>query len=227
MSSLAQRMITACLLASGFLLVLFMLPAIAIVTVVTLGILLGAWEWSAFLGLSSVLRRSIYVAVLAALTLGLWQITDYDRMFSILMLAALGWWVFALGTIRRYPVAIGPALAGIGGMLTLLPLWYGIIFIINELEEGPKVLFLVLLVVAAADIGAFFVGRSLGRRKLAPAVSPGKTVEGLCGGLLAATGAASVGVFLLNWPLSSLVVLGLGVGVISAVGDLTVSMFKR
>jgi len=227
MSSLMQRVITACALAAAFLLALFFLPATAFLIFITLGILLGAWEWAAFLGNSAPPRRLLYVAAMALLMALLWLSADYDRIFSAVMLAAVCWWALALILLTRYPVAIAPLPAALCGVLTLLPVWYGISYIINELNEGSKVLFVVLLIVAAADIGAYFAGRAFGRNKLAPKISPGKTVEGLAGGLLASMGGASLGAFLLNWPLNSLLALGLAVGVISVIGDLTVSMFKR
>jgi phosphatidate cytidylyltransferase len=227
MSSLMQRVITACVLAAVFLLFLFWLPSAALLLLVTLGVLLGAWEWFAFTGIRSVVARGIYVLFLAALMVLLWLNSDYDRISQPLMLLAMVWWTVALVLVLRYPVTVGPTATALCGVLSLIPLWFGITLIINSLENYSKVIFMVLFVVAMADIGAYFTGRSLGRRKLAPAVSPGKTVEGLVGGLVASVGGASVGAFLLHWPLVLAILLGLAVAAVSVLGDLTVSMFKR
>jgi phosphatidate cytidylyltransferase len=82
-------------------------------------------------------------------------------------------------------------------------------------------------VVIAADVGAYFAGRSLGRRKLAPLVSPGKTWEGVLGGLSMVALVAWGGAAHFGLPQLAVVVFGCAVGVFSIIGDLTESMFKR
>jgi phosphatidate cytidylyltransferase len=92
---------------------------------------------------------------------------------------------------------------------------------------GAELAFTLLMIVWAADVGAYAFGRLLGRTKLAPAVSPGKTWEGVTGGLLTAGLAAGVAAPWLELPVSRLVVLGVATALISVLGDLTQSMFKR
>jgi phosphatidate cytidylyltransferase len=84
-----------------------------------------------------------------------------------------------------------------------------------------------LLIVWAADVGAYVFGRLLGRTKLAPAVSPGKTWEGVTGGLLLAGVAAGAAAAWVGLPTNRLVVLGVLTALVSVLGDLTQSMFKR
>jgi phosphatidate cytidylyltransferase len=79
----------------------------------------------------------------------------------------------------------------------------------------------------AADIGAFLVGRAMGKRKLAPRVSPGKTWEGVLGGLAMVALVAWGGAVHFGLPALRAVAFGCAVGVFSVVGDLTESMFKR
>ena len=85
----------------------------------------------------------------------------------------------------------------------------------------------VVLLVIAADIGAFFVGRQFGRRKLAPRVSPGKTWEGAVGGLCAVALVAWLGARSFGFSTGLSVGFGCAIGVFSVIGDLTESMFKR
>jgi phosphatidate cytidylyltransferase len=81
--------------------------------------------------------------------------------------------------------------------------------------------------VVAADIGAYFAGRRFGRNKLAPRVSPGKTWEGVAGGLVAAALMAAVGVWWFDVSAGRFIALCMVVVVASIVGDLTESLFKR
>jgi phosphatidate cytidylyltransferase len=85
----------------------------------------------------------------------------------------------------------------------------------------------VLAIVWAADVGAYAFGRWLGRTKLAPAVSPGKTWEGVAGGLLLAGVAAGLAAPWLDLPVARLAGLGVVTALASVLGDLTQSMFKR
>ena len=86
------------------------------------------------------------------------------------------------------------------------------------------------MLVWSADIGAYFVGKSLGKRKLMPNVSPGKTVEGFLGGVLCAAILTVVVGFSLQWSVDKYVtalLVTVLITTISVLGDLTESMFKR
>ena len=88
-------------------------------------------------------------------------------------------------------------------------------------------LLFVLLIVWAADVGAYFAGKRFGRVKLAPGISPGKTWEGVIGGLVLVVLLCVGRSFWIETDLAVLVPFCLGVAGVSIVGDLTVSMFKR
>lgn len=101
--------------------------------------------------------------------------------------------------------------------------------LLRAMENGRDWVLLLLLVTFATDTCAFFVGRTLGQRKLAPSVSPSKTWEGAAGGLLGAV-ASSAGLFyLLGLPVGLAQALALGalVGVAAQIGDLVESRLKR
>jgi phosphatidate cytidylyltransferase len=83
------------------------------------------------------------------------------------------------------------------------------------------------LMVCAADIGAYFAGRALGKRKLAPRVSPGKTWEGALGGMAGVALMAWAGADHFGLPAFAAIAFGCLIGIFSIVGDLTESMFKR
>jgi phosphatidate cytidylyltransferase len=84
-----------------------------------------------------------------------------------------------------------------------------------------------MLIVWVADAGAYFAGKQFGRVKLAPAISPGKTWEGVIGGLLLVGLLAVATGLSRNLDITVFLPFCLGVAAISVVGDLTVSMFKR
>jgi len=93
--------------------------------------------------------------------------------------------------------------------------------------RGPLMVLWLILMVCAADIGAYFAGRAFGRRKLAPRVSPGKTLEGALGGIALVSLIAWAGAVHFGLPQPAVVAFGCAVGIFSIVGDLTESMFKR
>jgi phosphatidate cytidylyltransferase len=119
------------------------------------------------------------------------------------------------------------AFVAVAGFFVLVPSWLLLVRLHAEPARGAALAFMVLLVVWAADVGAFVVGRWRGRTKLAPAVSPGKTWEGVLGGLVAAGLATGVSASVLNLPVMPFVLLGAVTALVSVLGDLTTSMFKR
>ncbi|MFQ5872846.1 MAG: phosphatidate cytidylyltransferase [Dehalococcoidia bacterium] len=101
--------------------------------------------------------------------------------------------------------------------------------LLREMEFGREWVLLVLFTVFAADTGAYFIGRAIGRHRLAPRLSPGKTWEGTIGGLAGALLVAYLITYSMDVPISVAQALGLGalVAVLSPIGDLSESALKR
>ena len=101
--------------------------------------------------------------------------------------------------------------------------------LLRGLDQGREWVFLAVLVTFAADTAAFFVGRAIGKRPLAPSISPGKTWEGAVAGLVAAVGAsvALAPLFGLDATLAVALALGMLLGVVGQIGDLVESKLKR
>ncbi len=94
---------------------------------------------------------------------------------------------------------------------------------------APKLLTMFFAMVMMTDTGAYYTGRSIGRRKLAPRVSPGKTIEGSIGGFVAAalTGPLCKLTFFPEIPMLDAILLGATLGVVGQIGDLAESLLKR
>jgi phosphatidate cytidylyltransferase len=227
---LKLRIVTACILGCMLLAGLFLLDPDW--TAFGFGIVLtaGAWEWAGFGGLTSWPARAAYAAAIAVLLALSWRFTAEPlRLLELLGLACL-WWAAAFLWLVIAPLKHQPRLALLCGIPVLVPAFVALARldrVSGEPMRGPAIVLWLVLLVIAADIGAFFVGRSFGKRKLAPQVSPGKTWEGALGGLAAVAVVAWGGAAYFGLPLCRSVLFGCAVGIFSVIGDLTESMFKR
>ncbi|GED21036.1 phosphatidate cytidylyltransferase [Halomonas halmophila] len=226
---LKQRVITAVWLAPLSLIGLFGLEGTPFAVFTALVLLLAGWEWSRLAGLDSTRQRGGCVLGLGAALLLLGWL-DADRASWLLLFGGVGW-LANLYWVTGYPERVAqwrPLWVRLAmGAWVLVPTWVGF----NVLREaGAAWLLFVLLLVWGADIGAYFVGRALGRRKLAPSVSPGKSWEGVAGGVLVSS---LLAVAFASWQSLS---LGAGLGLLavtvivtlaSVLGDLLESMLKR
>lgn len=225
--ALRKRVTTAAVLIALLLAVLFWLPAAATVAVLTLVVLAGAWEWSAFLRLTGPGPRAAYVALLAVLLPLAWVGTRTPAALEVLLGVALLWWIVALAWIVLAPRRVRPWSAGLAGLLSLVPAWLALMRLRLQAAHGAEWVLFALVLVWMADIGAYFCGRRLGRRRLAPSVSPGKTWEGALGGLAASGIVAVAGAVWFHLPPGPFIALCLVAVVFSIVGDLTESLLKR
>ena len=192
-----------------------------------LGVLwiLGAWEWAGLARLAGGARLA-YAAACALCMLGLYFFADSRWLYALLIIALAGL-LLAFVAVLTYPRKFAMATVGAAGFVALVPSWLLLVRLHGELPLGHALAMTVLAIVWAADVGAYTFGRAFGRVKLAPAVSPGKTWEGVSGGLVAAAVAAWVAAILIGLPAGALLALGVVTALASVVGDLAVSVFKR
>jgi len=246
---LKQRIITALTLAPLALFAILYLPLFSFQIMIALVMGLGAWEWSSMSGMTRTFTKSAYAALVVAICLMLsimlptdliWYQGQLNSLYTYILSVASIWWVVSLAMIIAYPNFssvwyTSKLLRGIFGLLTLIPTWVAVVSLRTSLYEidpyyGASLIFYVLGIVWAADIGAFFVGVKFGKHKLRPEVSPGKTLEGLMGGVFASS--AIIAFAALHYQVDPsriwlhILVGALTVGV-SALGDLNESMFKR
>lgn len=193
---------------------------------------LAAWEWAGLVPFVGRAARMLYVLVFISIAgLSWWALRDQSARLEHLLAAAVVWWLLAalwlnwpkLGQAWQLPKAL---LA----LIALLPVWLALGLLHDRALLGAQLALFVIVLMWVADSGAYFAGRSLGRHKLAPQVSPGKTWEGVLGGLLA-SGLFAWGAGLwFGWSgdrLLAFVVLALACVPLSVVGDLFISLLKR
>ena len=229
---LLQRFITALVMLPIALGGFFLLEGTAFELFIGAVISIAAWEWAQLAGLKAQSARVTY-AVLVALLLVVLHLASSEVLGQMVLSVALAWWVLATALVLRFPKSAmcwnKPGIALGMGLLVLLPAWQGL-SLLKNMPQGNWLILAVMVLVWAADIGAYFAGKAFGKRKLAPKVSPGKSWEGFFGGWVFSVALlACVGVWR-DWPSDQLVwalVGGALVVVASVVGDLTESMFKR
>lgn len=221
---LRQRVSTALVLAPIVLGVVLWAPPAATAALLTLIVVGAAWEWSVFPGFRQRSMRALYVALFAMCIAAAWVIGVHEARLDAVLYAAIVWWIIALLWLATSPASVNWATASVAGFLVLVPAWLALA---RLHANDPQLLLFLLLLVVAADIGAYFAGRKFGKNKLAPRVSPGKTWEGVFGGLAAAALLALVGVYWFELNAAPFIGLCAIVVVASIVGDLTESLFKR
>lgn len=231
---LKQRVSTAVALALVFLGLLFYLPWFVFAIAFGIVLLIGAWEWANLAGLEQISQRLTYVGVAVVIALVVAWTTDWadnrEYLKTCLMIAC-AWWALSLLWIQGFPASSiiwGSSVARmIMGLMVLVPAWLACLYLISE-PSGAWLVLLVVLLVAAADIGAYFTGKAIGRRKLAPEVSPGKSWEGVFGGaFFAILLAVSFNLIFRGDAWLSLLSIAVLTALVSVVGDLLESMVKR
>jgi phosphatidate cytidylyltransferase len=224
---LKERIITAALLAAALLTVLFFASADVGVVLFGLLLLVGGWEWAGLARARRPVYRAVFVLFVALLIGWLAWWTPTGRMPAELLWVQLGIWALAAGLLARFPLRLPPRMVALVGLILLPLAWLAFAHLLKTRAFGASWVLYLFLVVAAADVGAYFFGRRFGRTKLAPRVSPGKTREGLFGGLALVACVGIGGAFWFDVSLPGLLALALVVAGVSVIGDLGISMLKR
>lgn len=239
------RVLAALVMAPLVIAAVLFLRTAWLMPLVTLLCLLAMWEWTRLVDIEDNLARYILLACNLTLMVALvWGSRSAQTgalpLFEVIAVLGVAWWLLALLWLLHYDFASGPGgnsriFKLIAGTAAIIPAWCALALIHRQTPNGPFWLLLALLLVWAADSGAYFAGRRFGGRwfsgrKLAPRVSPNKTIEGLLGGLVLSAIVAVAGAFLLHVPMQKLpAVIGVALAtvVFSVIGDLFESLLKR
>ena len=243
---LKQRIITAIILALIFITATVFLSSFSYYLFVTIVVLAASWEWCAFIGLAKQVAKVSYLATLGSMIIALYfflgivpesLVINSYRAGIILGLGIL-FWVLTFFMLKGYPSNSdrwnNKSKIALMGLMALIPTWVGIVQIKYLNPQGFLLLGMVVMV-AAADIGAYFVGKRIGKNRLAPSLSPNKTWEGVLGGFAACLLVGILLIWLLhsylitlsNGQILILVLLSLVVMLFDVIGDLLESMLKR
>ncbi len=233
---LKERVITATVLALLFFAVVCGLPLKYFTPALFVLLAMAGWEWARLCGWTHRPYKGVYTAlllVLAAAAIATLFAGDGQLFLLGLLILSILFWLTAIVWILRYPDSAAvwgsPAVRALIGIFVLLPMFTSLVYLKHVSSNGLSIV-LVVLIISIADIGAYFSGRRFGKRKLAVAVSPGKSWEGVWGGLLGNTlFAVALSLWLgLTLPNAILVVaVMLLTSIASVIGDLLESMIKR
>ncbi|MEW6991274.1 phosphatidate cytidylyltransferase [Colwelliaceae bacterium 6441] len=247
---LKQRIITALLLAPLAIAAIFHMSLEYFSLFIMAVMAIGAWEWGPLMGFKNNRRRIAFVFTTIFLISTIWfyfpltslwnNQAQLEMMIQYILWLAVAWWFLSAALTFLYPRyskfwSSHRSIRGVFGWLTLVPTWLAFVVLRtndynNDPYHGAQLIMFLFLMVWSADVGAYFVGKSIGKHKLMPNVSPGKTTEGFIGGVIfACILVAILGVNLAWNPKQFALVIGITafITTISVLGDLNESMFKR
>ncbi len=248
-----QRVVTALLLLPAVIYLVFGLPLHFFAPVLAAVLLIGAWEWSKLALAKNMSVRMAFVLLVALIQFLIaflsppiefwpslsWPIYSGEIPISVLFIAAI-FWLVSPALLYVYPQKKAwwrgsSFIRFVLGVVLLTALWIALISLRKTSYDslptkGSWLILFVLLLVWAADTGAYATGKLFGKHKLAPAVSPGKTWEGFFGGLVlsmivAVIAARVMNIDVRNWAFFLLACLATVMA--SVVGDLFESLTKR
>ncbi|VAW99360.1 Phosphatidate cytidylyltransferase [hydrothermal vent metagenome] len=235
---LKLRIITALVLAPLVVWGVFSLPSFYFSLSVLIVVGLASWEWAHLSGITGTFSKIIYAtAAVASLVLLVWYLEINHNDFYILLYISILWWLYRVvrvlvfrtpssATSTAGQLSLATALSCI---VALVIPFYAIIYLRDTYSFHGYLFYLVMLI-WSVDVFAYFFGKYLGKNKLAPHVSPGKTWEGVYGALVATFFASVIGAFSFDFTLNEGVIffaLSFLVVVISIFGDLSESLYKR
>lgn len=229
---LKTRVLTVAVLLPLLIAALFTLETTGLAIVFGLLVAMALREWAVFSAIDSGVLQAVYVLAGLAIAALVWH---YGLTGVELFIFALLFWIAALTRLWRYSSREdgqgNSGLSWLDGYLVLLPSLLGLLVLVERDAQHPALILIILLIIWFADTGAYLVGRQWGRRKLAPQISPGKTIEGLLGGLAGAMLVAVVaGITVMNLDGGKLLVwllLAAMIALMSVAGDLFESLYKR
>ncbi len=239
---LKLRVITALVLFPFTLYCILFLSNASFAFVMGSVMLIAAYEWAGLAGFTTPLRKMAFVVIVGTVIYSVWLMNFAISSYFMNLFASI-FWFFCAVLVLKYPKSASfwkdkSIVIAVMGIILFLLTWYALISIhgIEGLQfaqktiEGPYIMLFCMMLIWAADTGAYFSGRRFGKNKLAVQISPGKSWEGVYGGtILAVLIASACTVFYQGSLLDyfNIITITIATVAFSVVGDLLESMFKR
>lgn len=228
---LLQRVLTAIPLGALVIWVILAQPPSIFIYLLLVVSLIAAYEWAQLGGLKHVFQRLVFSALVSGFS---WIMLQYLNLYVywFVMLSAVWWlgsYVF-LRTVLPLNKGISFSMLKLSAAFLVIPAAVVAMYVLHSQDRGGEWLLYGLALVWVADIGAYFSGKTFGKTKLAPAISPGKTMQGLWGAMIATaiyTGLVAVYFGLDTNKIVILLVLSQLLTLVSVSGDLYESYLKR
>ncbi|NLQ18208.1 phosphatidate cytidylyltransferase [Marinomonas sp. M1K-6] len=225
---LLPRILSAIVMAVLFVCAVFVLGTSHFIFAMAGVVVLAGWEWARLSGVHNQVGRVFFAAFIGAVCFAVLNLNGQATALYISPIL----WVLALYWVMRYPTLLvwkHVFSRLLFGVLVLVTTWSA--FVVLRQSENFLVWVLLLMgLIWGADTGAYFAGRAFGKRKLARFVSPGKSWEGVIGGLALTQIGIVVFAFLSGFSFTQwcgLALVALLTSFVSVLGDLTESLFKR
>ncbi len=246
---LLQRILTALVLAAVAISAIFLLPILYFYLFIAVIVLIAAWEWTNLVEINKVSGKLGFLLLLIVPMLGVtfwtqlleltsqvfeWpEIKEYSGALEWLVIGPVVFWVMMMILIRKVPegllaIELKTSFKVFIGWFVLLSAW----MFLTKLRAyyGADAVMYFLALIWIADIAAYFTGKKFGKDKLAPAISPGKTVQGMYGAIISAMLCAVVLALYYGYPMmiaTDFGMLSILTVLVSIYGDLFFSLMKR
>ena len=246
---LLQRILTALVLATAAIAAIFLLPTLYFQLFIAIIVLIGAWEWTGLSAIDKILGKLAFLLFLIVPMVGVtfwtqilevlsqlfeWpEIKDYSGALEWFVIGPVLFWVMMMLLIRKVPEALLKIelkkwLVVFIGWFVLFSAWMFLTRLRAFYDAEAVMYFLALIWIA--DIAAYFTGKKFGKDKLAPEISPGKTIQGMYGAIISAMICAVLLALYYGYPFmiaTDFAFLSVLTVIISIYGDLFFSLVKR
>lgn len=234
---LKQRLLTAFVLIALMLVTVYYLPPFGFALYLGLFIITATWEWTFLIGIQSAMARLIYTLIMgiAGIVLSQLLLSNINVIFPVIIVGS-AWWLYAAYQVIQARSSNKKIFSSnfiniIAGYLILIPAWLVPVYFHIKGNGNQSLLLFLFTIVWMADSAAYFAGRAWGKTKLAPNISPGKSIEGLVGGLFSVMLLTLI-ISITVWDFAALQIVG-AIAIVavttlfSVVGDLVESKYKR
>ncbi len=234
------RLLAALVMAPLTIAAVLLLPTPWMAALSAAAFLIGLWEWLKLAEIDDPIARGVLLVVNLVLMVALvWASRSATGgsliLFQLMVMLGVIWWLLACIWLKHYDFASdhnthARVFKLAAATLSVIPAWCALALIHASQPHGNRWLLIALMIIWAADSGAYFAGRKFGKHKLSPRISPNKTIEGVIGGAIAGMAIALIAAPFAGATakqLPAIAVVAIWTILFSVVGDLFESLLKR